>query len=309
MKINPNEPKIIRNTIKQVIEKENMPEISAENIKQVGGDISANYLHAIQNVKNKVKDCVAEAESIITGFIEKDEHIGYSHLNQEENVVRLNIRKEIEGFKGLYKDDKRACCYFDDKGNISQVFMKNNKTGEVDIFNLADNSSIHYSKEEVDALFYYKYHPESIHSKLRFGKDKFSGSFKEETDNVIKILDRIFSDETKLSKSTEKKTLYRALESGLSAEDLLKLRTKGAVFTEKSYCSTTTDLNTAKRFAQENPIIEIEYPANEGFVDIEKIFNVDRKHFNEQECFLKKGCSFEVTGFDKENNIIRVKYL
>jgi hypothetical protein len=42
---------------------------------------------------------------------------------------------------------------------------------------------------------------------------------------------------------------------------------------------------------------------------MDKIFNIDRQHWNEGEFLLNKGAKFQVTGFDRENNIIKVRYL
>ena len=44
-------------------------------------------------------------------------------------------------------------------------------------------------------------------------------------------------------------------------------------------------------------------------MDVDRLFNIDRLHWSEQELLLDKNSSFVVTGFDTENNIIEVDYI
>lgn len=311
MKINKKPVQTVKNFLKNAPEKiKNARESLSDGAKSVGSEISASYSKAAINIDAKANDVTSKAEEILkTEFLTSEYGISNSFISSKDNLIRFRIGRPIEGFKNLYNDDKRACCYFDSNGNITQIFVKDNNSGEVEIRDMIENTITHYSKEDIDALFYYKYHPEAIHSKLRFGKDKFSGDWRVETERTIEKLEDIFSDKEKVIINKEPKKLYRALQDELSPEDLEKLQTKGAIFTEKSYCSTTTDLDVAKRFAGKNPIIEIDFPENAEYIDIEKIFNIDRSHWSEKEYFLDKNSSFLVTRVDKENNIIRVRYL
>ena len=76
-------------------------------------------------------------------------------------------------------------------------------TGEIDILNCADSVITHYSKSDIEALKYYKYHPDAIHDKLRCGRDAYSGSFRTEMENVIENLTKLFSDKTKYLKTVK----------------------------------------------------------------------------------------------------------
>ena len=159
-------------------------------------------------------------------------------------------------------------------------------------------------------MHYYKYNPEAIHQKLRFGRDKFRGDFRDETIKVIGDLQKLFADDAKLTKNPKTRTVYRAVQSGLSADEAQKLKTAGETFTEKSYCSTTTDLDVAKRFAgKDNPIMEITLPEGAEYVDIEKLFNIDISHWHEKELLLNANSKFKITDFNPETNIVKAEYV
>ncbi len=277
---------------------------------QKGAEISATYSKASINIRNKTDELINSVQNLLkeNNLLASDEHIHRPMISSKENLCRFHIGDEIKGFKGLYNENKNACMYFTNDGHPDKIFMHNKITGEIDILNCADSVITHYSKSDIEALKYYKYHPDAIHDKLRCGRDAYSGSFRTEMENVIENLTKLFSDKTKIFKNSENATLYRALPN-LSDSDIKKLSTVGEVFTEKSFCSTTRDLKVAQRFQSGNPILEIEFPKDSEYIDIEKIFNIDRQHWREAEFLLDKNSKFMVTGFDTQNNIIKVKYL
>ncbi len=266
-------------------------------IKEIGAVLNQEQI--ITNAQKAAQNSFAGADEIVHS----------ARYYSQNNVIRMSAGKEFKGFKGLYSEDKKICCYVDDSGKIYQSLMLDNKTGEIRIIDYINKIEQYYSKADVEALHYYKYHPDGIHSKLRYGKNKFSGSFQEEVDNTIKKLEDIFADNTKITTNNKRKTLYRALQDILSDEDIAKLNKVGSIIEDKSFCSTTTDLNAAKRFAHGNTILEIDFPKDAKYLDMDKIFNIDRQHWNEGEFLLNKGAKFQVTGFDSENNIIKVRYL
>ena len=87
------------------------------------------------------------------------------------------------------------------------------------------------------------------------------------------------------------------------------LNAEGKTFESKSFVSTTTNINTAKRFAHGKPILEIELPAGTKYIDLDSLFNIDREHWREQEFLLPRNSRFVVTGFDDFLDIIKVKYI
>lgn len=287
-----------------------LAKISATTPPQKGAEISAAYSKASINIQNKTDELINSVQNLLKEnyLLESGEHIHRPSLSSKENTLRFRIGDEIKGFKGLYNENKNACMYFTNDGHPDRLFIQNKMTGEIDILNCADSVITRYSKSDVEALKYYKYHPDAIHDKLRYGRNMYSGSFKTEMENVIENLTKLFSDKTKVFKNSENRTLYRALQN-LSDADIKKLSTVGEVFTEKSFCSTTRDLKVAKRFQSGNPILEIEFPKDSEYIDIERMFNIDIVHWREAEFLLDKNSKFMVTGFDTENNIIKVKYL
>jgi len=276
-----------------------------------GAEMSAVYSKAAINIKNKNEELINNIKNILEKnyILEPGEHIHRTTHSTSENAMRLHIGDEISGFKGLYNDNKRVCTYFSKDGKSDKIFIQNKLTGDVDILDCATSTLTTYSKSDVEALKYYKYHPDAIHSKLRHNKNMYSGSWKIEMESVIEKLTRLFSNKTKVFKTSENTTLYRALQSDLTETEIQKLSKVGEIFTEKSFCSTTTDLQVAKRFSSGHPILEIDVPKGSEYIDVEKIFNIDRQHWREAEFLLNKDSKFLVTGFDKEKNIIKVKYL
>ena len=167
----------------------------------------------------------------------------------------------------------------------------------------------HYTKEEQDALHYYKYHPYEIHRILRENRHIFSGSLKDEVQQVIKTLENIFNNENKIFRTSETKILYRALQDTLSPDEINSLCTIGGVYKDKSFVATTTSLEVAQAFSCANPILEITLPKNSKYIDVDGLFNIDRRHWKENELLLNKNSKFLITGFDTENNIIKCNYL
>lgn len=280
-------------------------------VENRGCEAISSYAKAGLNIKNSTENLFDVLQHFAkTNFLEEGEHIDRLITSKQGNVVRMRAGKEIQGFKGLYSDDKRICGYLGEGGSFEKVFVKNNKTEEVDVFNVLTGETIHYSKDDMAALRYYKYHPDAIHSKLRHDRDIYSGSFKDEMNESVEHLRNIFNDKSKVEKSNKKITLYRALQSDLTKEELENLSEIGNVFTEKSFCSTTTNLKDAQRFSKgKNPIIEIEASEETEFLDMDKLFNIDREHWSEHEYLLNEKSSFQVIGFDNEKNIIKVKLL
>ena len=283
----------------------------AESVKPSGTDSIKSYVVADIRIKNKVKYTEEDISEILKNkFLSEYEQIDELMVMKQGNIVRMRAGKEIPGFKGLCSDDKRICCYLDENGGLNKIYVKNNKTNEIESFNALTGRVIYYSSEDVKALQYYKSHPDAIHSKLRYGRDIYSGSFKEEMNETINQLRNIFNEESKLETTEKNMTLYRAVPSGFIPEDTQKAGKIGEVFTEKSFCSTTTSLEDAKRFAHgKNPIMEIEVPAGTKYADMDALFNIDREHWREHEYLLDESSSFIIKGFDKENNIIKVALL
>ena len=266
------------------------------------GSIPPKIELSVKQIKNKAQELVQKE------FLNKDEFISFTRYYSSENVVRTNVGEEFKDFKGFYRQDKKICCYLED-GEIAQAYMLDTKTGEVKVIDFVNDIKQNYSKSDIEALYYYKYYPNSIHGKLRYNKDVYSGDMKEETLRTIERLKKIYADKSKVSTNRENRIIYRGMQTKLSEEDMAKLQQVGAVFEDKSFCSTTTDLNVAKRFAKGNPVLEIEFPKGAEYIDMDKLFNIDRLRWRESELLLNIGARFQVTGFDIENNIIKVKYL
>ncbi len=255
-----------------------------------------------------IKEYMSKAPKIIQENFRDCEVVSAVRFDKDKKLIRMNA-----GFKyddiNRYEFHSKICCYLDDKDQITQMLRLNDQSKYIDVINFEKGLKQSYSRPNVDALNYYKYHPESIHAELRYGRSIYSGEFQYESSNAIRNLEATFADSSKLSKNDKNRIVYRALQDGITVEEMERLQKAGNVFVEKSFCSTTTDLSVAKRFALGNPILEIDFPKGAEYIDMDKIFNIDRQRWLENEFLLNKGAVFKITNIDKENNIIKAKYL
>lgn len=288
---------------------------------KLASEVSANYAKAALNIQESKDAIISSFKEILNKyFVKGDEKISPRIIfRPKDGLVRFRIGNEISGFPGLIRENKRICAYYDKNSKPSRVYSLSD-TGGIDLLDFETSTMRHYSKEDVDALQYYKYHPNALHMKLRHNKGTYSGDFKGERDNVIVRLGELFKDDSKVLRSKSDGVLYRALQPDLTPEDIQELTKLGGVFTEKSFCSTSTNLNSAIRLSCKNSnfeglfpngraILKIEIPKGSKYFNMDEMFNIDLPHWKEDEFLLNKGSKFLVTGVDKENGFINVKYL
>ncbi len=259
------------------------------------------------------KQMLKEAEETVAKTLSGNETIKkrtYIDSKGNGHVIFVQIGEPIEGFPDLFDDKKRAAVHFDKTGKLEKAFVMDKKTREINVYDGDGVKTHHFTKEERDALYYYKYHPDAIHFKLRSARNMYSGSFMEEAENAVNMLESIFNNPNKIFRTEKNLTLYRGLQSDLSEDDIEALNTVGAVYKDKSFCSTTTNLNVAKAFSGGiSPILEISFPKNSKYVDIEGLFNIDHRHWSEDELLLNKGSKFLITGYNPEKNTIKCDYI
>lgn len=306
--------KIVNSSVEPVVSR------SLEDGK-LSSEATTNYAKATLNIQETKDAIISSFKEILNKyFVKGDEKISPRIVfRPKDGLVRFRIGNEISGFPGLIKEDKNICAYYDKNLKPSKVYSLSTN-GEIELLDLETSTMRHYFKEDVDALQYYKYHPNALHMKLRHNKDTYSGGFKGERDNVIVRLGELFNDESKVLRTKSDGVLYRALQPDLTPEDIQELTKIGGVFTEKSFCSTSTDINSAIRFSCKNSnfeglfpngraILKIDIPKGSKYFNMDEMFNIDLPHWKEDEFLLNKGSKFLVTGVDKENGFINVKYL
>ncbi len=239
---------------------------------------------------------------------------GYTVYRFSENAtdkvyVRAKAGDEIPGWKNLYNEKLNIACYKDDKGDLEEIYTLDAKTKQVNVYDKNGEIIKSYSPDEMKALFEYKYHPEQIHGYLRHNRYRSMLS-EENIWRLINTIDECFNNSSKASKTQKPTVVYRALQNSLSDSDKAILSTVGAVYRDNSFVSSTQNLETAKRFNSSGyPIMKISLPEGTKYLNMDRLFNIDRQHWFEQEFLLKRGSEFIITGFDKENNIIEASYL
>lgn len=230
------------------------------------------------------------------------------HLGRHIGDSHITIGKPVEGFSNLCQETMRAKCVRNAQGYLDEIYLSDNLKKDVYIYNANGILKKHFLPDEMDALKEYKYHPEAFHSYLRDGKIRGLQT-KDELLKWIDDIENLFNNEEKVWKTDDTKIVYRALQQKLSPEQMNALTQKGAVFKDTSFVSTSQELDTAKRFSCGNPILKIELPKGSRYIDLDALFNIDRKHWREQEFLLNRNSEFLVTGFDEAKNIIEVRYL
>ncbi len=271
----------------------------------------STYNIAMLNKKSNNKDLIGNAVNFCKKILNPNENIGREYLQEVkgEFIARIKLGKPIEGWNDLYDYDTSVSCYFDENGNVKQAFKYDSKTKEIFAYDSNGEQTHYFTKEDRDALHYYKYHPDSIHTRLRENRDHWKGEFLDETIKVANHLGALFEDDTKIFRTSEDKTVYRALQKNLTEEQMAALSTIGGIYTDTSFCSTTEDLEVAQNFSCGNPILKISLPKGTKYMDVERLFNIDRFHWQEDELLLDKNSSFIVTGYDAESNIVEVDYI
>ena len=191
-----------------------------------------------------------------------------------DDGARISARKIIEDSKGRHYSSIRVCEKKELDGR-KNVYVLDETQGTVDIYDDTGKIISHYSKQDMDALYYYKYHPDAIHQYLRLDRLIYSGNFASELLDIIPRLEAIFNNNKLVQKTQKPITLYRAMH--LSIDEIEKF---GKVFCDNSFVSTSTNYETAERFAGLNmPIAQIEIPVNTKYINMDNLFNIDHKHW------------------------------
>ena len=230
------------------------------------------------------------------------------HVGRYVSENRISLGRPIDGFKNLYRDDMRVKCIRNSDGFLDEIYVLDNASREVFVYNPEGSVIKHFSSDDMRALKEYKYSPEAFHSLFRRGK-KIGIQTEEELQRWSSTINKLFANESKVWTTDKPTKVYRALQDYLTPEQTEALSHVGGLFKDASYVSTTTNLDTARRFKGSNPILEIELPEKTKYLDLDTLFNIDRKHWSEQEFLLPKNSKFAVTAMDEQNNIIKVKLL
>ncbi len=284
--------------------------VSAENVEKSGQTDLHNvpfYGLPVERIAGKGVEAV---QNLVSEIVTKnlDSTYAISRVKHGKDALRFEIGEEIEGFRGLFRTKALAVKYSGEDNIYLLSNTQNNLTGNISVFDKELNEIKKFSTDDIIALKEYKYTPEAFHGYLRHGRVRGLLS-REELDNFIANIDEMFVMDNK-AYTTEKPTkLYRALQQDLSSEDIEQLSRTGGIFTEKSFASTSTDLSVAKRFNGGSPILEINVPQGAKYLDMDKLFNIQMRRWREDEYLLNRNSKFKVTGFDAENNIIKVDYL
>ena len=162
-------------------------------------------------------------------------------------------------------------------------------------------------EEQVALRAYTSYDFLSINTALRNDKAEVQGT-------TITALDRLIATQPPL---TESVTVYRGV-VGSIAEELSQLE-EGDTFTDKAYSSTSLQESVAEHFGStggfrdyDTPTLKLSITIPEG----SRVLNVDSysaanglTERQESEFLLPRGSTFEVQGFDEDNDVLYVGFV
>lgn len=263
--------------------------------------------------KDKILDGTREEnlQKILDSILKDTNYIIYrSHGSFGTNEpYRAKAGDEIPNWKNLYNERLNLACYKDKDNQVESVYVLNCDDKSVQVYDCQGNMTQNYSPEEMKALYEYKNHPEGIHNLLRLNRHRSIDSV-ETLKGYIQNMDNCFNSSDKVFRTTEPTTVYRALQSNLTDEEKATLSTTGAIFKDRSFVSTTKSFDKARGFNQKgNPILEITLPENSRYLDMDRLFNIDRQHWREHEFLLNRNSEFLITGYDPERNVIKATYI
>lgn len=228
---------------------------------------------------------------IIESIIESPKKIQSRRIKRDNDCTYIQIGKPIEGWNDLLDTVAYAACHYDKNGDLNKIYMQEKYSMKTDVYDSLGNLEKSYTPDEMKALKYYKYHPDAIHRLLREQRCIYSGSFALEMKEVIKGLEEIFKTNT--FKTEKPMKLYRGMDKYFDEMEI-----ENGIYTDKSFVSTSKDIDIAKRFAKNHPIMEIAVPKNSDYIDIDKLFNVDHEHWKEKEYLLNRNSKFLITDYN-----------
>ena len=293
---------------------DNKPAQSSAEISSVKDSSKASSAYAQAIIcKDKIFSKIGEEnlQQILDSILEGTDYKVYRFFESYKagEPCRAKAGDEIPNWKNLYNERLNIACYRDKENHVESVYVLNCDDKSVQVYDKNGHMTQSYSPEEMKALHEYKYYPEGVHNLLRLNKHRSVDSI-ETLQGYIQNIDNCFNNPDKVLKTTEPTTVYRALQTNLTDEEKEILSTTGAVFKDKSFVSTSKNLDTAKRFnTKGNPILKITLPENSRYLDTDKLFNIDMTHWREQELLLNRDSEFVITGYDPEENIIEATYI
>ena len=244
---------------------------------------------------NIIKEREKQAIDFVKSISESNEKISskiYEFSPYHEECIRLKSGKPVAGFLNLYKYDKFYTCYFNEKTNALESCYKFDKlSGNREIYQ--DGKKICYSKDEFSAIEIYKNNSKNFHSKLRDNKSPLLKLSVKDLNNNINIIENIFNAPEKTLKTKEDMVLYRAMQP-LDEKEFETLSTVGAIYENKSFISTSKNFLIADYFNNNDFILKINVPKGTKYIDLDRIFNIDRIHWHEEELLLDKKTKFKV---------------
>lgn len=265
-----------------------------------------SFGQSIVNMQNPNKDEICKTlETIVFPYT----IYRYHNPNNNNSPIRAKAGSEIPHWSQLYNENVNLTVYLDKNREIEEIYVQNIHSKMIDVFDKKGEVKKTFSSSDIESLFEYKYFPQNFHKYLRLNKLLPT---KTETELLkhINTIDNCFKEKNKVFKTENETIVYRALPEYLTNEELITLNTVGAVYEDKSFVSTTQKLDTAKRFSGgKTPIMEITLPKDSSYLDLDRLFNIDRHRWNEQEFLLKRGSKFLITGYDKDKNTIKAQYI
>lgn len=186
-------------------------------------------------------------------------------------------------------------CFYNEQRELQNIYIFNRKNKNIDIFTREGDLLQQYTPEEVYALFNYKHDSKNIHRLLR-GSKKIKKEKIEQTRSFIELISNLFKNDKKISKTSEEKITYRALDRN-SLNTILTLK-EGDIFTDSSFTSVATKKSKILQFLNFRNLLhpaKIKLPKGTKFISLDELHNIIAPNGRETELLLQEGNNYLIT--------------
>lgn len=186
-------------------------------------------------------------------------------------------------------------CFYNEQRDLQNIYIFNRKNKNIDIFTREGELLQQYTPEETYALFNYKHNSKDIHRILR-GSKKIKNEKIEQTRSFIELISNLFKNDKKISKTTEEKFTYRALDRN-SLRTILSLK-EGDIFTNPSFTSVATKKSKILQFLNLCNFLhpaKIKLPKGTKYISLDELHNIIVPCGRETEFLLQEGNNYLIT--------------
>lgn len=186
-------------------------------------------------------------------------------------------------------------CFYNNERELENIYVFNRKDKNIDVFTRTGELVQQYTPEEVEALFTYKHDSGNVHRFLRKTKNIKKEKI-EKVKKIVELISSLFKNDKNVSKTTEEKITYRALDKS-SLNKILSLE-EGEIFTDPSFTSVATKQSKILQFLGLRNFlhpVKIKLPKGTKYISLDELHNIIMPCGRETEFLLQEGNNYLIT--------------